>query len=195
MCVTRQFLHRLNKWRYPEKFGNYFSLFASFHIEKSLLFLHGSSVVDTGLFKLLGINNLFICSIRTTISSVNYTKRARDALKLPVCVIYKNLLGSHSFLGIALSSWFIGWDIYYFGNIAPLKYSTTILEKNSGTSDRHPYLNSFNQREQLPAAYLGSSYSNEMVFCITILLYLMADCSPLGSCDSWAATSCCIQNV
>ena len=188
MCVTSQFLHRLNKWRYPEKFGNYFSLFASFHIEKSLLFLHGSSVVDTGLFKLLGINNLFICSIRTTISSVNYTKRARDALKLPVCVIYKNLLGSHSFLGIALSFWFVGWGIYYFGNSA-------ILEKNSGTSDRHPYLNSFNQRKHLPAAYLGSSESNEMVFCITILLFLMADCSPLGSCDSWAATSCCIQNV
>ena len=58
------------QWRYQEKFGNYFSLFGSFHIEKSLLFLHGGSILDTGLLKLLEINNLFICSIRTVISSL-----------------------------------------------------------------------------------------------------------------------------
>ena len=84
------------QWRYPEKSGNYFCLFDGLHIEKSLLLLHGNFVSGIGLFKLLRISNLSICSLQTVTSSVNDIKGARYVLKLSVCVIYKNLPIAHS---------------------------------------------------------------------------------------------------
>ena len=83
------------QWRYPEKFGNYFCLFGGLYIEKSWLLLHGDFVSSNGLFKLLGISNLSVCSLQTVTTSVNDIKGARYTMQFSVCVIYKNLLFVH----------------------------------------------------------------------------------------------------
>ena len=144
MYVTSQFLHWLNisNGGTQRNLGNTFTYLVVFILRSPLLLLHGNFVSGSGLVKLLGISNLSICSLQTVTSSVNDIKGVRYALQLSVCVIYKNLSVAHLYSGSALSSWLVGWDIYYFGNDA-------ILETNSQTSDPHPYLLSINQRKHL----------------------------------------------
>ena len=90
------------QWRYPAKFKNYFSLFGGLHVEKSLLAMHSDFIQGSGLSKVLGIGNLSIASLQTTVLTVPDIKGAHYALQVSVCAIYQKLVEAHSLSGSSM---------------------------------------------------------------------------------------------
>ena len=96
--------------RFPDKFGldKYFSLFGSFHIEKSLLIICGHVLKGSGLDESMCTCGLPIVGADSLVTS-NDIKRARYCLKVGVCMIYLKLKQTHLDSGIdeLILSWFL----------------------------------------------------------------------------------------
>ena len=97
------------QWRHPDKSKNYFFLFGGLHIEKSLLLMHSDFIEGSGLPQLLGIRNLSICNLQTTVLSVTDITGARYALQVSACAIYNQLSSAHlsSESSLSIFDWLI----------------------------------------------------------------------------------------
>ena len=89
------------QWRYPNKFGNYFSLMGSLHIEQSLLITHGQLIEGTGLPEILEQHKFSTIGLSAAID-LRSIKRARYCVQMILCVLYMKLEDAVSECGSTL---------------------------------------------------------------------------------------------
>ena len=93
------------QWMFPDDFRNYFSLFAGMHVEKFLLVIVGQYTKGSGLEKILGKSNLSVIGLENIMVNASDIKRARYALQVSACAIFKKLQEAHANSGSDLLIW------------------------------------------------------------------------------------------
>ena len=83
-------LTKILQYLVPDEFANYFALFGQLHIEQALLSIHGLLIKGSGLFDILTQNKFSTIGMGSVVD-VNNIKRARYAVQVSLCSLFKRL--------------------------------------------------------------------------------------------------------
>ena len=83
-------LTKMLQFLFPNEFGNYFALFGQLHIEQALLTVHDLLIKGSGLYEILTQNKFSTIGMGAVVD-VNNIKRARYAVQISLCSLFKML--------------------------------------------------------------------------------------------------------
>ena len=73
----------------------YFSFYGDFHVEKSMLVIHGEFIKGIGLAEILRTCNLSVIGAENTLVNANDIKGARYAMQVSMCAVFAKLKEAH----------------------------------------------------------------------------------------------------